>query len=859
MNSKISGQIEGAILEMGTHAETSTLKTLADAVTETAAAEEAAEGSVGSEGLDVNAAFDGGGDVVATETVVRSGTEVVGPGGPDSDSGEPKGNGASPTFEGEEGAKECGPSNGGESGLEQRSNLDKTELGDGDGDGNGSFSSEVQMDDNYEERKRKTDDLYEDGRECTMEMDEGNVDSYEVEYMEDHRYSVGDLVWGKIKSHPWWPGQIYDPSHASESAMKYNQKDRLLVAYFGDGSFAWCLPSQLIPFAQYFEDMSKQSTSKTFVNAVQEAVDEIGRLVELEMTCPCIPEEHRNGLGRAQAVNAGVKAGILVPDGEIGKLLSFRYDPVELLAAVGNAAESLSFPSMLDFSILKAWLSAFYRERGGYVLPVYCGPLQIEGLEDKDRNEAEDANDFSVPIEVPIHRPLEEDSFSSAASVPANGQAPQEDKNHHRRKQKSVAELMAEGSSGGKHIIRKRINHGEGTNASNSVTKKQKLIVEVENHIGSSVAVPPPGRKRGRKKKDDNSQSGESAAPDSLNGFQTEEEMQESKLEKERITVPDTNDGEGGGVKGGGPEEISSPRERKKSKYLSPPYTTPIVKAGNFSLKKEELESEEPSERKSNRARMGERMTKAAGKVLESSSGMKNCNDNNTVEKEQLVKGETGDDENSNSSTDGKKAVGTIDVSCSVNGLLSGVQSFAVNPGCSRNSGSEDMISGFLLAFRKSMYAKEEESCKDDDKKKRVGVKRKSLNSEPEKLGEAGKGDKKTSSSSMQEKSDAEGTNKQKKNKIQKEGGGGGKQVEEHNKEGGDEKSCPDNGVLIASKSGVGEISDLDSVRETLKNMTSMLEKCDDKRISTEAISKVNGDIKLLFEKVKKIAEAAAN
>lgn len=831
---------------MGTHQETSTLKTLADAVTETAAAEKAKEGSVGTEGLDVNAAFDGGGSVVATETVVHTETGEVGPSGPVSDSGETKGNGASHGFEGE-GAKKCGHSNGGESGLEQRISLDRKGLGDV----NDSLSSETQMGDNYKEGNRKIEGIYDDGRACARETDEGNEDSYEVEYMEDHRYSVGDLVWGKIKSHPWWPGQIYDPSDASESAMKYNQKDRLLVAYFGDGSFAWCLPSQLIPFAHYFEDMSKQSASKTFVNAVQEAVDEIGRLVELEMTCPCIPEESRNGLTRPQAMNAGIKTGVLVPDGEIGKLLSFRYDPVELLAAVANAAESVSFASMLDFSILKGWLSAFYRERGGYALPVYCGPLQIEGLEDRNRNEAEDANDFSVPIEVPIHRPLEEDSFSSAASGPGNGQAPQEDKNHHRRKQKSVAELMAEGS-GVKHKIRKRSGHGEGTNASNSPTKKLKLIVEVENHSGSSVAAQ--GQKRGRKKKDGISQS------DALNGFQTEEEMQESKLGKGRIAIPDTNDGEG--VKEG-PEEISSPRERKKSKYLSPPYTTPHVKAGNLSSKKEELERE-PTERKTNRARMGERMTMAAGKVLESSSGMKKCS-GDTVEKK-LAKEKTGAGENSSCPTGRKKAIGAIDVNCSVDQLLSGVQSFAVSPTCSRNGGgSLDLISGFFLAFRKSMYAEEEEgeeeSCKDDNsKKKRLGGKRKSLKSEPEKMVHeterksdvAETGGKK---GIMQEKADAgtpKGRTGSKSSSIREKSNARKKAA------AGKKKSRPDKKVAVASNSAaVGESSDLDSARETLRVMTSMLEKCDGKKISTEAISKLNGDIKLLFEKIKKTAELA--
>ncbi|KAF2308521.1 hypothetical protein GH714_010316 [Hevea brasiliensis] len=49
------------------------------------------------------------------------------------------------------------------------------------------------------------------------------------ENMEDgHEFSVGDFVWGKIKSHPWWPGRIYDPLDASDYAKKLNHGIRFL-------------------------------------------------------------------------------------------------------------------------------------------------------------------------------------------------------------------------------------------------------------------------------------------------------------------------------------------------------------------------------------------------------------------------------------------------------------------------------------------------------------------------------------------------------------------------------------------------------------------------------------------------------
>ncbi|KAA3471252.1 T-complex protein 1 subunit gamma [Gossypium australe] len=37
-------------------------------------------------------------------------------------------------------------------------------------------------------------------------------------------FEVGDMVWGKVKSHPWWPGHIFNEAFASSSViacMKY--------------------------------------------------------------------------------------------------------------------------------------------------------------------------------------------------------------------------------------------------------------------------------------------------------------------------------------------------------------------------------------------------------------------------------------------------------------------------------------------------------------------------------------------------------------------------------------------------------------------------------------------------------------
>lgn len=256
---------------------------------------------------------------------------------------------------------------------------------------------------------------------------------------EGHEFSVGDFVWGKIKSHPWWPAQICDPSDASEYAVKLKYKDRLLVAYFGDGTFAWCHPSQLKPFEENFQEISKQSSSKAFVNAVQQAVDEIGRLVKLKMSCGCVKKEFLSDISQPLALNAGIKEGVFVPEGKVGKFLGHLSESANLLAELKHASQVTSVSSVLELTVLKSCLSAFYFSKGGYQLPVFYEAQPVPGLEDDEK-----------AVEVPVQGPFED--WLSSPGGAKTGQTDQtfsrsspkilEDRQYQRRKQKSIADLM---------------------------------------------------------------------------------------------------------------------------------------------------------------------------------------------------------------------------------------------------------------------------------------------------------------------------------------------------------------------------------------------------------------------------------
>ncbi|KAK1440481.1 hypothetical protein QVD17_06308 [Tagetes erecta] len=109
----------------------------------------------------------------------------------------------------------------------------------------------------------------------------------EVDVSRGHGYEVGDMVWGKVKSHPWWPGHIFSEKFATQSVRRSKRDGLLLVAFFGDSSYGWFHPSELMPFDSNFAEKSRQTNSKTFVKAVEEAMDEVSRRSALGLSCMC--------------------------------------------------------------------------------------------------------------------------------------------------------------------------------------------------------------------------------------------------------------------------------------------------------------------------------------------------------------------------------------------------------------------------------------------------------------------------------------------------------------------------------------------------------------------------------------------
>ncbi|XP_042501668.1 uncharacterized protein LOC122079345 [Macadamia integrifolia] len=559
------------------------------------------------------------------------------------------------------------------------------------------------------------------GKEEKEEVDEGEEEE-EVANDEDHEFSIGDFVWGKIKSHPWWPGQIYDSSDASKYAAQFHRRNRLLVAYFGDGTFAWCYPSQLKPFKENFELMSNQSNSKSFLNAVEAAVDEIGRRVELEMTCTCVPEELRNRIARPLSVNAGIREGVVVPGGGIGELTITLYKPAELLALLRDFAEVVSVNSIMELMVLRSCLSAFFRAKGYAQLPMYYEAEDVTGPEDFAVNNEMDKTIVDDLTGESILHPAKADQLSSpvghGVSKPCQTSSLRwpgisDDKLHQRKKQKSMAELLA-------GDVDLECRNGESDAAGEifsgkpvSASKKERKDSEYDISIGA-----------------------EDSAGD-YSGLQTK------KLNKSKLLVsPPTADKKSSSINNDdrGAESAavsSSPRVRKKSKYLSPPYTDLIW--GN-----KILNSSKDSETVSPKAKMvsstGDFTSRDEDQLTETPPIVK-CSSQTSQKKSSKESG-VRHNASSYSSPRTPNSVNYKNIfmedDAFTDEMFSDFLTIALDPFYLEGSQRFDTFKGFFSRFRSSVYWNESNSMTDSDQLVvQSGRVMKSLESNPGSSGQA--------------------------------------------------------------------------------------------------------------------------
>ncbi|XP_020234712.1 uncharacterized protein LOC109814650 [Cajanus cajan] len=325
-------------------------------------------------------------------------------------------------------------------------------------------------------------------------------------------------------------------------------------------------------------------------------------------------------------------------------------EPAELLSNVKQIAKFTDHSSTPDLELLKAQLSAFYHAKGGYKLPDYVDPQPIPGVD-----EAVAVGHGKSIVEAPVQGPVEEDCFGLPAS-------PEFDElghvvgvlgniSNHKRKKKSIAEIMGEDrdvlsgnregnaaeemvnaieSNGGK----KRKGGEDGT-ASKPVHKKKQLLLDLDT--------------------DEDVLGAENDGGDG--GKETDEGKSEERNEKGYLS-----------------------RERKKSKYLSPPFTT--SSRGHM-----EGYIETKSLKVSREAKVSQRIAGAAD-----------------LHALPVYKGRFFDSSNYQIEDDGEKIIDPDKVQAPVEEVLSQVRNAAISPQIRRQGTSLDQFVDFTYAFRSSMY-----------------------------------------------------------------------------------------------------------------------------------------------------------
>ncbi|GJS65364.1 putative PWWP domain-containing protein [Tanacetum coccineum] len=191
-------------------------------------------------------------------------------------------------------------------------------------------------------------------------------------------FAVSDLVWGKVRSHPWWPGQIFDLADASEQAVKHHKKDCFLVAYFGDKTFAWNESAVLKPFRSYFSQIDKNNSSETFNNAVDCALEEVSRRVKLGLTCSCVSRDIYEKIKCQSVENSGIKEESSRRQGFDKSASVNSFEPNKLVEYVRLLAKFPFSPTdKIDITIAKAQLLSYLRHKGYGQLTEFqmCGDL----------------------------------------------------------------------------------------------------------------------------------------------------------------------------------------------------------------------------------------------------------------------------------------------------------------------------------------------------------------------------------------------------------------------------------------------------------------------------------------------------
>jgi hypothetical protein len=297
--------------------------------------------------------------------------------------------------------------------------------------------------------------------------------------------SVGDLVWGKVRSHPWWPGQVFGRSDASKKAKKYFKKNSYLIAYFGDQTFAWNEVSKIKPFRCNFSLLEKQSNLEDFHDAVHCALDEVSRRVEFGLACPCMPGYSK--IKTQIIVNPGIREESCRRDGGDSISNAACFEPPKLIEYVKELGQLLlGGINILEFVTARSQLLVFNRWKGYSHLPEF----QILGelLEsDAEIPQSAEVKHGSEMVENTATK-VKDEPVSSGKEKPKSADHSSrkrkhisEDKEHPSKKEKSLADLIAERRSSAAKAKCSSDGEATGKTTTSSSGKKRKAVKSISD------------------------------------------------------------------------------------------------------------------------------------------------------------------------------------------------------------------------------------------------------------------------------------------------------------------------------------------------------------------------------------------
>ncbi|KAK8708897.1 hypothetical protein V6N13_059932 [Hibiscus sabdariffa] len=293
-------------------------------------------------------------------------------------------------------------------------------------------------------------------------------------------FCISDLVWGKVRSHPWWPGQIFDSSAATANAKKYFKKGKYLIAYYGDQTFAWNEASQIKPLRPHFSQMEKQNNMEEFHHAVDCALDEVSRRVEFGLACSCISEEAYSQIKSEIIVNAGIREECSSRDGGDRFSSASSFDPLELVETMKTLALSPFYTEVdrLQFTISQAQLLAFHRWKGYSQLPEFqylCGLLET----DAEIPLSEEVKEHSKQIKNVPSVKVDEQVYSEEEKPESHDGSSRQQKKIHTvsgKKEKSLSEFIAERRLSLQNVKRKLNKKGDDMLMPSSPAKRLKTV-----------------------------------------------------------------------------------------------------------------------------------------------------------------------------------------------------------------------------------------------------------------------------------------------------------------------------------------------------------------------------------------------